>query len=66
MTSRKWAGNFTAAAVRTKLLYLSTNKDVKQRKGTNSASWCLNIPITHVSYTLSVNRGCILRWGVSA
>ena len=54
-----------------KLLYLSTNKDVRQLKGTKSASWYLNIPIAHVSYKISVNRRlyfalarlCLANWG---
>ena len=45
-----------AAAVRTKLLYLSTNKNVRQLKGTESASWLLNTPIEHVLYKTSAIR----------
>ena len=45
-----------AAAVRTKLLYLSTNENVRQLKGTESASWLLNTPIEHVLYKTSAIR----------
>ena len=45
-----------AAAVRTKLLYLSTNKDVSQPKATNIAYWYLNTPIVQVLYNKYVNK----------